>query len=89
MDAEEVLLKVAASVARHGATLEATLRENQRGNPRYAFLDPRAPSHAAYQAALARERQGTEEAMELESRARRGKEERKEEREQRNRIRTR
>jgi hypothetical protein len=44
-----IIDKTASFVARSGAQFEERIRENERGNPKFSFLNPRDPYYAYYQ----------------------------------------
>lgn len=44
----DIVDKTASFVARSGATLEGRIRENEKNNPKFAFMNPSDPYHAYY-----------------------------------------
>lgn len=45
-------------MARKGPTLEDRIRENERHNPRFCFLNPNDPYHAYYQLRITQTKEG-------------------------------
>lgn len=54
----EIVDKTADFVARKGPTLEDRIRENERHNPRFCFLNPNDPYHAYYQLRITQTKEG-------------------------------
>ncbi|KAI9021180.1 Pre-mRNA splicing factor PRP21 like protein-domain-containing protein [Hyaloraphidium curvatum] len=57
-DLRAVADKTASFVARNPPEFEDRIRENERANPKFSFLNPRDPYHAYYQMKLKRAREG-------------------------------
>lgn len=54
----QIVDKTAAFVARNPPQFEERIRENERANPKFSFLNPRDPYHAYYQFKIRLTREG-------------------------------
>jgi len=57
-EVRKIVDKTADFVARKGPTLEDRIRENERHNPRFCFLNPNDPYHAYYQLRITQTKEG-------------------------------